>query len=1298
MTTTTNASRNGSDNFEASDPSLEQDNSLQAVNGDGAVDIVFLAEDIDSEQTVTNADVSALEYSLAKPAAELPSRSSQTFDKRTGKRALAIANQMAKATDVENLYQIAVTEIRRRFQVERALIYRFHSETQGTVIAESQSGGYRPMLGEILPAIIFGQNDAEGYKQRSSVAITDTAEATITPYQTQLFNQFQVRASLSLPIFLENQLWGLLVIQQCEQPREWDKNEIGFLYLVASEIQLNLQPLNFQKERQLLTRLSDKLRQTFDKETIFRSTTRDIRKFLNIDRIAICQFRQDYTLKFVFESKASHVTPMLDVILTDSHLKAQEGGIFKENKPFVVHHVEQDPTLTPCHAENLTDYDIQSCAIVAIYQGQKLWGLLGAYQHSGARHWDSNEIRLLTQTADLVGVSLHQSEMMAEMTRAAENQEALPEIINKISNTAYTEKIYQTAVEEVRQLLNVEHACIYKFRPDYFGDFVYESQVGGWPNMVGSAWEDTYVQKHQGGRFQNTEQPFLADDVYTAGLSECHIQTLEHFGVKSFLIVAIRQGGKLWGLLSTFQHSGPRHWLESDVKVLQDISRQMEVSLRGADYIAQLQEQSAQMTKMAQLGRSVSEIVPQILQAKDTEHIFQLTQRSLRQLLKCNQVAIYQFNSDWSQTLISSSRSNSQDNQDNAEWEPTLKAIWPKTDLQESQGGPYQNNESLVVNNIHTANHSPLEIEVLEECSVGAYITVPIFKEGKLWGLLSAYQSNEPRSWTEAEINALQQIGLQLGTAMQQADYLKQLNQTTQREQLLSKITERLRQTADLPSALRAAARDIRQQLQADRVGLYQFDLETNYRVGEFVVEDVGEGVRSAMEMKIQDHCFAEDQADNYREGRYWVVNDVHALDLPECLMQLLSELQVRASLVVPLLKGDILWGLFAIHQCKSSREWQESEVQFAHRIGAQLNLALQQADYLSQVEEQTAKLIETADREKASKELIQQQVLQLLQAVGPALQGDLTVQAQVTETEVGTVASAYNSTLKSLQKIVLQVQAAANEVGETSKLSETSAISVKEQAKQQAKVLGQALERVQKMMDSTEAVAQDAQQVEAAAQQANKVVQRGDMAMNNTVDGIMAIRSTVAETNQRIKRLSESSQKVSKIVSLISNFTTQTQLLALNASIEATRAGEYGRGFVVVADEVRSLARQSAEAATEIEQFVQEIQVGTAEVSTAMETGIQQVAQGTELVADARQNLTAIVESTDQISQLIADITQTTHKQADEFKVVTQTMTQATNIAKQTSTSSNKLTHSIQQVLNTAETLQASAGKFKVE
>jgi methyl-accepting chemotaxis protein PixJ len=235
-------------------------------------------------------------------------------------------------------------------------------------------------------------------------------------------------------------------------------------------------------------------------------------------------------------------------------------------------------------------------------------------------------------------------------------------------------------------------------------------------------------------------------------------------------------------------------------------------------------------------------------------------------------------------------------------------------------------------------------------------------------------------------------------------------------------------------------------------------------------------------------------------------------------------------------------------------------------------------------------------------------------------------------------------------------------------------------------------------MVNSTKAVGTNAQQVEVAVQQANQTVREGDAAMNRTVDGILEIRATVAETSKRLKRLSESSQKVSKVVNLISNFTTQTQLLALNAAIEATRAGEYGRGFVVVADEVRSLARQSAEATSEIEQLVQEIQMGTAEVSSVMEKGIQQVAQGTTQVQDARQNLNAIVEATTQISQLVEGITEATQVQTEQFQSVTQTMSEVAAIANKTSEDSIEISTSFKDLLTMAQNLQASADQFKVD
>ena len=836
-------------------------------------DLMVAVGDIAERDAVTSRAPSAATATISQ--ADEPARNGSALPQSVGKRAFGIANHMASATTLESLYQVTVTELRKRFQCDRAIIYRFSSQSEGHIVAESLAHGYSPMLGECLPALAFGQSDGNSYKQQPMVAINSTEQFAATPHQKQLFDQFQIKASLSLPIFLGDKIWGLVVLQQCSESRTWQRSAISSLYITATELQINLQPLNFQAERQLLAKLSGSIRKGSDPETVFRVVTRGLRKLLNVDRVAVCRFRQDYSLQFVFESKAGHIAPMLDTVLADTHLQQNQGGGFRQHQPFVVHQVQQNPNLSECHIENLAEFEIEACAIVAIYQGQKLWGLLGAYQHNGDRYWENNEVKLLSQVGDLVGVGLHQAELIQETTRAARAQEALPDIVNKLSSASYAENIYQTAVQEVQRLLQAERVCIYKFRPDYFGDFIYESETGQWPTLVGSSWEDTYIQENQGGRFRSTEQPYIADDVYTAGLSDCHLQTLEHFGVKSFLIVAIRQGGKLWGLLSAFQHSGPRHWLESDVKILKDISRQMETSLKGADYIAQLQEQSVQMTKAAKIGRSVAEIIPQILQKQDIQKAFQITQRAVRHLLKCDRTAIYRFNPDWSHEPVSQSNPNKgiQFTSDR-----DLPAIWPRTDLQETAGGPYRDRESLVVNNIHAANHDSLEIDVLEEFGIGAYMMVPILKAGQLWGLLGAYQNGESRSWAEVEINALKHIGLQLGTAIQQDDYLKL-------------------------------------------------------------------------------------------------------------------------------------------------------------------------------VQKQNDKLAETANREKASKEQLQQQVMQLLTAVGPALQGDLTVRAQVTETEVGTVASAYNNTLQSLQKIVLQVQAAANQVSETSQLSETSASAVTQQAQQQAKV-----------------------------------------------------------------------------------------------------------------------------------------------------------------------------------------------------------------------------------------------------
>jgi methyl-accepting chemotaxis protein PixJ len=1072
-----------------------------------------------------------------------------------------VIDKIRKSLDINTIFKTVTQEVRELLQAERVGVYRFEPDWSGEFVAESVGSRWTTLMQEQIDNPLLRENIsdcsakilgggkarvADTYLQQTQGGmyakganfrvVDDIYQAGFSPCYIDILEQYQARAYIIVPIVQGERLWGLLAAYQNSSPRAWEDGEVKVMTQIGTQLGVALQQAEYQEQlrqqstqlakvaeweravTRLVSRVSDKMRQTIDIEAIFKTTMQEVRKLLGVERVAVCKFRSDYYGDFVFESHAGDLPQMVGTAWEDTYMKEFQGGRFRENQPFVIDHIGYDSGLSDCHVDIYKGVEIQSCAIVAIFQGQKLWGVLGAYQHSASRHWEDDEVRFLTQISNQLGVALQQAELVYEMDKVIKYKQQVPAIIDKISNTSYIENACKSAVEDVRQLLEVERVCVYKFRPDYFGDFIYESESGGWPKLVGSAWEDTYLQEHKGGRFANSE-PYVADDIYMAGLSDCHVETLEYFGVKSYLIVAIKQGEKLWGLLSAFQHSGPRHWLESEVTLLADIGRQLGSILQQTDYLAQLQTQSTQMTKAAKVSNTLAEIIPKILQSQDTDKIFRVTNQAVRLLLKCDRSSIYRFNPDWSSELVAESVTKGWNALESSE----IGAIWPQINLQEAQGGAYRNGESLVVNNIYTAGHSSFEIERLEEFEVKAYVMVPIFKEDKLWGLLGVYQNTEARSWADVEVSALKQIGVQVGVAMRQVDYL-------------------------------------------------------------------------------------------------------------------------------------------------------------------------------NQVQQQSEQLAEAAQREKAAKEQIQQEVIQLLMAVRPALNGDLTVRAPVTEDEVGTIADAYNNTLQSLREIVKQVQTASRQVAQTSQDSASSISGLASQATEQFQALGLALEQIQTMVSSTKAVEMNAQQVDVAVQQTNQTVREGDAAMNRTVDGIMDIRETVAETSKRLKRLSESSQKVSKVVNLISNFTTQTQLLALNAAIEATRAGEYGRGFVVVADEVRSLARQSAEATTEIAQLVQEIQEGTAEVSSVMEKGIQQVAAGTSMVHDTRQNLNAIVEATAQISQLVAGITQATQVQTQQFQSVTQTMTEVAAIANKTTEDSTEISTSFKELLTMAQNLQASADQFKVD
>jgi Methyl-accepting chemotaxis protein len=227
--------------------------------------------------------------------------------------------------------------------------------------------------------------------------------------------------------------------------------------------------------------------------------------------------------------------------------------------------------------------------------------------------------------------------------------------------------------------------------------------------------------------------------------------------------------------------------------------------------------------------------------------------------------------------------------------------------------------------------------------------------------------------------------------------------------------------------------------------------------------------------------------------------------------------------------------------------------------------------------------------------------------------------------------------------------------------------------------------------------VASNAREAANVTAQATEAAARGGEAVDRTVSGILEIRETVAETTRKVKRLAESSQEISKIVALISQIASRTNLLALNASIEAARAGESGRGFAIVADEVRQLADRAAKASKEIEQIVLQIQSETGNVMTAMEEGTQLVIEGTRRAEQAKNSLDEIIEVSRRIDELVRAISQATVQQTETSRSVAQVMQSVELTANETSKEAQKVAASLQQLVGIARELQTSVGRFRV-
>jgi len=326
-----------------------------------------------------------------------------------------------------------------------------------------------------------------------------------------------------------------------------------------------------------------------------------------------------------------------------------------------------------------------------------------------------------------------------------------------------------------------------------------------------------------------------------------------------------------------------------------------------------------------------------------------------------------------------------------------------------------------------------------------------------------------------------------------------------------------------------------------------------------------------------------------------------------------------------------------------------------------------------------------------------QEAILRLLNEMGDLADGDLTVRAQVTEDITGAIADSMNYTIDELRTLVAGVNNAAIQVTQKTAHAQSISAELLGAAERQSKEIEETTAQVLQVSRSISEVSSTAEEGARVAQRSLAAADKGRLAVQNSISGMNDIREQIQETSKRIKRLGESSQEIGEIVELISDITEQTNVLALNAAIQAASAGEAGRGFSVVAEEVQRLAERSGEATKQIGAIVKTIQADTQDAVAAMEKSTMGVVEGAKLSDAAGQALSEIDFVTKNLAQLIQTISQATHTQASATNKVAQNMQDILEITRQTTRGTQQAAGSIRDLAAVAQELKSSVSGFKL-
>ena len=408
----------------------------------------------------------------------------------------------------------------------------------------------------------------------------------------------------------------------------------------------------------------------------------------------------------------------------------------------------------------------------------------------------------------------------------------------------------------------------------------------------------------------------------------------------------------------------------------------------------------------------------------------------------------------------------------------------------------------------------------------------------------------------------------------------------------------------------------------------------------------------------------------------FWLVNSLSSVS------QYLSNFNQSVILPVIVFVVGVLGILFALYQLLKQRGGSEGLL----------------------IERETLRRRQEAEAESERARQIQEEnernqiaILRLLDELGDLADGDLTVNATVSEDFTGAIADSVNFAIEQLRQLVLVINSTAERVSQSSEQTQMNAVELAEASEHQAQEIAGVSAAINEMTVSIDQVSNNASESATVAQRSVAIAYNGAEVVQRSIEGMNVIRDQIQETSKRIKRLGESSQEIGDIVGLINDIADQTNVLALNAAIQASMAGEAGRGFAVVADEVQRLAERSANATKQIETLVKTIQADTSEAVMSMESTTSEVVRGARLAKDAGEALEEVQTVSNTLADLIQNISNAALQQAESAGHISHTMNIIQDITSQTSSGSMATARSIGELSEMAAALQESVTGFKI-